>query len=238
MGILYLEEHTACYNYIRYMREGLFMLLFLCCFGGWNCYGSNGGDAIRSPKPFRPVFKTNLLYDAVLVPNLGLEFYLDKGWSVGGNWMYAWWKNDRRNRYWRVYGGEIEVRKYLGRRAEAEPLTGHHLGLYGQVLTYDFENGGYGYIGGRPGGSLWEKANYGAGIGYGYSLPISGKLNLDFSLGIGYLGGIYYKYSPMDGHYVWKETRQRHWFGPTKAEAALVWFLWRDRGGRKGGGVK
>ena len=33
--------------------------------------------------------KTNLLYDALAVPNLGVEFYLGKGWSLGGNWMYA-----------------------------------------------------------------------------------------------------------------------------------------------------
>ena len=48
--------------------------------------------------------KTNLLYDALLVPNIGLEFYLGKGWSIGGNYMHAWWKNDKRHRYWRVYG--------------------------------------------------------------------------------------------------------------------------------------
>lgn len=191
----------------------------------------------KAPRPFHMALKTNLLYDALLVPNIGLEFYLGKGWSVGGNWMYAWWKNDRRHHYWRVYGGEIEVRKYWGCRAAANPLTGHHIGVYGQALTYDFERGGRGYIGGRPGGTLWEKANYGVGVGYGYSLPISKRLNLDFSLGIGYLGGIYYEYDPMDGHYVWKETRQRHWLGPTKAEVTLVWFL-GDRGGKKGGELK
>lgn len=36
--------------------------------------------------------KTNLLYCVALVPNLGMEFYLGKGWSAGGSWMYAWWK--------------------------------------------------------------------------------------------------------------------------------------------------
>lgn len=33
--------------------------------------------------------KTNLLYCVALVPNLGMEFYLGKGWSAGGSWMYA-----------------------------------------------------------------------------------------------------------------------------------------------------
>lgn len=89
--------------------------------------------------------KTNLLYCVALVPNLGVEFYLGKGWSAGGSWMYAWWKNDRRHHYWRIYGGELFFRKYFGSRANQKPLTGHHLGIYSQGFTYDFETGSWGY---------------------------------------------------------------------------------------------
>lgn len=188
-----------------------------------------------SCKPFYMAIKTNLLYDALLVPNIGVEFYLGKGWSVAGNWMYAWWKSDRSHHYWRVYGGDLEVRRYFGQKAEEKPFTGHHIGLYGQILTYDFELGGRGYMGGRPGGSLWEKANYGVGLAYGYSLPVSRRLNLDFSLGLGYLGGTYYEYVPMDGHYVWERTKTRHWFGATKAEVSLVWLLGRGNYNKKKG---
>ena len=90
-------------------------------------------------KPFFMAVKTNLLYDAALVPNVGVEFFLGQGWSIGGNWMYAWWSKDAKQRYWRIYGGELEVRKYLGRKAAEKPLQGHHLGVYAQGLTYDFE---------------------------------------------------------------------------------------------------
>ncbi|WP_417128990.1 DUF3575 domain-containing protein [Phocaeicola sp.] len=169
--------------------------------------------------------KTNLLYDALAVPNLGVEFYLGKGWTVGANWMYAWWKSDKVHHYWRVYGGDFAVRKYFGKVASGRPLSGHHLGLYGQLLTYDFELGGRGYMGGRPGGTLWDKSNYGAGLEYGYSLPIGKRLNLDFSLGLGYLGGTYYEYLPIDKYYVWQATKQRCWLGPTKVEVSLVWLL-------------
>ena len=88
-----------------------------------------------------------MLYDALLVPNIGVEFYLGKDWSVGANWMYAWWKTDRRHWYWRTYGGDMVIRKWLGKAAKEKPLTGHHLGLYGQIFTYDFETGGKGYMG-------------------------------------------------------------------------------------------
>lgn len=189
------------------------------------------------PTGIRPVYiglKTNLLYCAALVPNLGVEFYMGNGWSAGGSWMYAWWKNDRHHKYWRIYGGELVLRRYFGLRARQKPLTGHHLGLYGQIFTYDFETGGKGYIGGMPGGTLWDKMNYTAGVEYGYSLPAGRRLNIDFTIGAGYWGGEYQKYDPEEGHYVWRETGRRHWFGPTKAEVSLVWLIGRGNFNEKG----
>ncbi len=185
-------------------------------------------------KPFYMGLKANLLYYAVAVPNIGVEFYLGRGWSVAGNWMYAWWKSDKSHRYHRIYGGDLEVRRWLS--YGKKPLTGHHIGLYGQLLTYDFEWGGKGYMGGKPGSSLWEKPHYGGGIAYGYSAPIGYRLNLDMTLGVGYLGGTYYEYIPKDNFYIWQATKNRHWFGPTKAEITLVWLLGHDNTNSKKGG--
>ena len=185
--------------------------------------------------PFYMAVKTNLLYDAFLVPNVGLEFYLGKGFSASGNWMYAWWKSDKRHRYWRIYDGELALRKYFGRPEGGSPLSGHHVGVYGQLFTYDFETGGRGYMGGKPGGTLWEKMNYAAGLEYGYSLPIANRLNLDFAIGVGYWGGTYYEYLPIDDCYVWQATKQHKWFGPTKAEITLVWLLGRGHHNQKKG---
>lgn len=196
------------------------------------------GTVIAELKPFYMALKTNLLYDAVLVPNIGAEFYLGCGWSVGGSWMYAWWKNDRRHNYWRIYGGELDIRRYFGCCAKEKLLIGHHIGLYGQLFTYDFETGGTGYLGGKPGGTLWEKMNYAVGLEYGYSLPVARCLNLDFVIGVGYWGGEYQTYDPADGHYVWKETRRRHWFGPTKAEISLVWLIGRGNYNKEKGGKR
>ena len=191
--------------------------------------------SVPEGKPFYMSLKTNLLYDAALVPNLGAEFYVGRGWSLGGSWMYAWWKNDRRHNYWRIYGGELDVRRYFGRRAAEKPLTGHHVGLYGQMLTYDFERGGKGCLGGKPGGTLWDKMSWGVGLEYGYALPIGRRLNLDFGIGVGYLGGEYWEYKPVDNHYVWQATKHRHWFDPTKAEVSLVWLIGSGNFNRKGG---
>ena len=188
-------------------------------------------------KPFYMDVRTNMLYGALLVPNVGIEFYLGKAWSFAANWMYGWWKRDRRHWYWRVYGGDIAVRKWFGGAAREKPLTGHHLGIYGQIFTYDFETGGLGYMGGRPGGTLWGRMNYAAGVEYGYSLPVARRLNVDFTIGVGYWGGTYHEYKPVDDCYVWQSTRQRHWLGPTKAEVSLVWLVGcGNYNGEKGGG--
>ena len=189
-------------------------------------------------RDFYMAVKTNMLYDALLVPNIGVEFYLGKNWSIAGDWMYAWWKKDRIQWYWRTYGGGLTVRKWFGKKADEKPLTGHHLGIYGQALTYDIEMGNRGYIGGVPGGDLFDKANFTAGVEYGYSLPIRSRLNIDFTLGIGYFGGKYYKYIPIDNCYVWQETRMRNYFGPTRLEVSLVWLIGRgnynkDKKGRR-----
>lgn len=171
--------------------------------------------------------KSNLLYDVALTPNIGVEFHLGKGWSIGADWAYAWWNNEDQHFFHRVYGGDLDVRKYFGRKSAERPLSGHHIGLYGQMLTYDF----------APGGAdkgILSKLSYGAGLGYGYSHPIADRLNLDFEIGIGYLGGEYEVYTPIDDHYVWQETRQRFWIGPTKVGISLVWIIDRNTF-RKGG---
>ena len=187
-------------------------------------------------EPFYWALKTNLLYDAALVPNVGAEFHLGRNWSAGANWMYAWWKNDASSWYWRIYGGDIYLRKWFGKKAQEKPLTGHHIGIYAQTLTYDFCTGSRGYMGGEPGGNIWDRASFAGGVEYGYSHPISRKLNLDFTIGVGYLGGRYHEYLPIDDCYVWQTTKDRKWFGPTKAEVSLVWLMGKGNENKEKGG--
>ena len=187
------------------------------------------------PEPQSPpvasyfALKSNLLYDALLVPNLSLEASIGSGWTLGAGGMLAWWSKDAKHRYWRIYGGDLEIRKYFGTLSKSKPLQGHHLGIYGDFLTYDFEFGAKGYQ---------SKATYAAGIKYGYSHPIANRLNLDFALGIGYLHSNYKTYVPRDGCYVYQETKKRKWLGPTQAEISLVWLLGKGNTNNKKGGKK
>ena len=72
--------------------------------------------------------KTNVLLDAAMIPSLGVELALPQQWSVAGNWMYARWGRASRNRCWHIYGGEVELRKWIGFKNREQALIGHHVG--------------------------------------------------------------------------------------------------------------
>ena len=172
--------------------------------------------------------KTNLLYDIAAIPNISAELQLRRNWSVGLGYWHAWWSSDPSHRYWRTYGGELYARKYIGTAAKRSPLSSHHLGVIGQAGTYDFEFGGTGYL---------SRFSYSAGVEYGYSFPVSKKINIDISTALGYIGGKYNVYKPIDTHYVWQHDGHLNWIGPTKAEVSLVLQLGRngDSSKKKGG---
>ena len=177
----------------------------------------------ESKKTYVMTLKTNALYTLLAVPNVGAEIHLGKRWTVSANWMYAWWHIDSKHYYWRTYGGDVAIRKYFGKSSKNRSFGGHHLGLYGQILTYDIELGDRGY--------LSDKWTYGGGLEYGYSFGIGKRL--DLTLGVGYLMGQDMEYDPIDDCYVWQFTKKQNWIGPTKAEVSLVWMLWKKKGGKK-----
>lgn len=183
-----------------------------------------GPPPVKKESSFAFAIRSNLLYDIALVPNIGIEFHLGKGVSLGFDYNHAWWSLPQKDYFWRLYGGGITLRKYFGKASSQRALSGHHLGLHAQAFVYDFELGGRGQL---------SDLTYVGGLEYGYSLPVSRSLNIDFSVGFGYAGGEYKVYEPEDDCYVWKETRQRHYYGPTKGEISLVWIIGPGKGGER-----
>ena len=183
--------------------------------------------------------KTNMLYDAALIPNLGIEVYMGKRWTIALDWFYTWFSSNNRHRYWQAYGGYLGVRKYLGGerlnvKGERSLFpTGHHIGAYMLGLTYDVEWGGKGYQA--------SKFGFGGGLEYGYSKMIGRRWCIDFSIGVGFQDGEYKEYEPANdgtGHYIWLSTRKRHWWGPTKAEVSLKWLFGTKGNKQKKGGKR
>lgn len=177
----------------------------------------------RTPEAGQDIFyaiKTNLLHDVAITPDIGAEIWFDGGRvSVAAETVWAWWSNDARHQYWRVRGGWLEVRRWLGK--DGVVARGHHVGIYGMMIDFDFEFGGRGV---RSPGGMW-----GAGFSYGYSLPVSPRLHLDFNLRVGYDRGDVMKYKPMCGTYVCTGRDDRFYFGPTAVEVTLVWFPGRGK---------
>ena len=162
---------------------------------------------------------TNLLYDAALTPNIGIGVCFGGRFTIFADWMHAWWSNREKRRYWRIYGGDIEARVQLGHGRSDNPLSGHRVGVYASLVTYDFQ------FGRTRTGVMADKYNYAAGLSYGYSLPVGRRLNLDFSIGVGYAWGRYMKQHLEDDHDVWQSTHSKRWFGPTRAEIGLTWLI-------------
>lgn len=175
---------------------------------------------------------TNMLYDIAMTPNIGVGMRVSDRVTILADWMYARWNNHEKRLYWRIYGGDVEVRRRLGRQMKGSPLGGHHLGAYASMVCYDFQAGR------THTGVLSDKYNYTAGLSYTYSLPVSSRLNIDFNLGVGYLWGTYKKHIPVDEHDVWLSTHKLGWFGPTRVGITLIWLVGNNvANNKKGGGL-
>lgn len=173
---------------------------------------------------------TNMLYDAALTPNIGVGISIADRFTVQADWMYARWSNRDKRRYWRIYGGDLEVRYRIGPHVKGSPLGGHYVGVYGSLACYDFQAGC------NHTGVLSDKYNYAVGVSYTYSLPISTHFNIDFNLGLGYLWGTYKKHTPIDDCDVWLSTHKLGWVGPTRVGVTLVWLAGKGvKNSRKGG---
>jgi len=167
--------------------------------------------------------RTNGLYDLALCPNIGIEIQTDLGLAWQLDYIGAWWNSPSRNRFFSNYAFQTEIRYYLASPKMTFPYTGHHVGLYGQMITYDFEFGGTGYQ------SRDLDYTFGIGASYGYSFPLSKRWSLDLTIGLGYFQSRYDEYDPKEiygeKHFIHKETHRLKFWGPTKLEATFVWNI-------------
>ena len=186
-----------------------------------NAPTTGSANAIAPGKSRRhPLFavKTNLLFDAALMPNIELEVPIGKRWSLNGEYMFPWWLiNDDRYCLQILMGG-LEVRYRPGKRSGRDVLTGHFIGLYAGGGKYDLQ---------------WDKNGYqgeffiAAGVSYGYAHSIARNLRLEYNIGIGMLRTDYRHYHSRDNHrtLLWQENGEYTWLGPTKLKISLVWLI-------------
>lgn len=164
---------------------------------------------------------TGMVSDLAMTPNIGIEIPLSCIMSVNASWYGAWWENTAKAFCWKLYGGKIGMRGYLGRHTILNKMTGHHIGVNFMAYTFDFCLGGKGVQ-----APVW---NWGAELEYGYKFPIARNLYLDAHIGVGAMWGAYHTYTPMDSHFVWQDTRQHCYWGPTTLEISLFYHFQKHR---------
>ena len=158
----------------------------------------------------RFALKTNLIYDALLMPNVELEWRINDRWSVAAEADVAWWKKDPRHKYYQILNLAAEGRYWF---STYSPWHGHYVGFSAGGGKFDLENGGTGYKG----------EGFLTGVSYGFMFPVSRCLSFDAEVGLGYLYANYSVYKPFDGHYLFQHKSRTNYFGPVKVKFSLVW---------------
>lgn len=180
-------------------------------------------DSIRStetevsPMAYEPfhrlAVKTNLLYDVALLPNLEVEWLINKHWSVALEGGVSCWRHVLKDKDYYLAMISPEVKRWIRPRA---PWHGFYVGAFAVGGLYDFCELTHGYRG----------EGVAAGLSVGYMWPLSRCLSLEAAIGGGYLYSRYKEYEVLDGHHVYQRTKDLNYFGPLKVKLSLVWRLW------------
>ncbi len=172
---------------------------------------------------YRFALRTNLLYDALLTPTIGVEWRASEHIGVKLDGSYAHWGSNhgRVQKLWLV---SPEVRWYTGRDKR------FYLGVGAQVGETNVYKGMARILSKDTG---YQGTLYGGGLTVGYQLPIIHTLSVDFNLGIGCTHFSYDTFRISNGVRVYqKRNLSKNFWGPTQAGISLVWRM-----GRSGGGI-
>ena len=153
--------------------------------------------------------RANLLRWATLTPDLGVEWRMNKRWSLllNGTWTsWSWNEKDRRYALWEV---APEFRRYIGKEKRG------YLGVMFKTGQFNYKLSATGKQGDLTGG----------GITGGYQLKLNNALSMDFSLGLGYIHADYDKYVVINGVRVRRGSGTKNWWGPVSAGVTLVWNI-------------
>ena len=166
--------------------------------------------------------KTNLLYDAAANINAGVEVGLAPRWSLDVSADFNQWTlNQHKWKHWFV---QPEARYWFCDRFLKHFLGFHVIG--GEFNFGNIENNAK-FLGSdfsKLSDHRYQGWGAGAGIAYGYALPLGVHWNMEFELGVGYVYVNYDRFECKDcGRKV--DSSDHHYVGPTKAAINLVYLF-------------
>lgn len=153
--------------------------------------------------------RANLLRWATLTPDLGIEWRIDRNWSIQINGTWTSWSRDNSNRRYALWEVSPEIRYHLGKMKRG------YLGVMYHAGEFNYKTGGIGKQGDLMGGGLTG----------GYLLKLNRALGLDFSLGIGCTHADYEKYTVIDGVRVKQGEADKNYWGVNRLGIGLVWNI-------------
>ena len=166
--------------------------------------------------------KSDLLSDALLNVNLGVEFGLAPKWSLDLAGEYNGWTVDGHK--WKHWYAQPELRYWF-----CDRFARHFVGLHTLGGQYNFGNlsNHINFLG----SDLSKLSDYryqgwavGGGLAYGYAFILSRHWNLELELGVGYLYTEFDKFECKDcGRKV--DSKSHNYVGPTKAAVNLVYLF-------------
>ena len=198
-------------------------------------------DSVMRKKQTILALKTNRLYDAVTALNYSIEVPIGDRFSVLWYHQFPWWTWGKADNQYCVrflsIGGEArwwfwtKPRPQKGKSIQRDRLMGHFMGLYSESGKWDFEWGR---------SICHQGEHWSAGLSYGYSMPLGKRLNMEFSVSLGYASIAYRKYAPSEDYEIlWRDPVKYgrwHYFGPTKVQVSLVYPILLTT--KKKGGLK
>ena len=164
--------------------------------------------------------KTNLLYWSSTTPNLSFEFGLGKRTTLDLTGAYNPWTlnkdSNKKIKHWLVMP---EFRYWL-----CERYNGHFFGLHSGYVFYNISGVRVLFQDKSTKNHRYQGWATGAGLSYGYSWILGKRWNIEATIGLGYIYSNYDKYECATcGKF--KGSRNKHYFGPTKAGISLIYII-------------
>lgn len=164
--------------------------------------------------------KTNLLYWTTTTPNIGMEFGLGEQTTLELTGGYNPWTLDKEQnkklKHWLVMP---EFRYWL-----CERFNGHFFGIHTGYTFYNISGVRIPFQGKETADHRYQGWATGLGISYGYSWILGKRWNIEATIGFGYAYSNYDKYECATcGRF--KGSRDKHYFGPTKAGISLIYII-------------
>lgn len=158
----------------------------------------------------RWAIKSNALYLAAGVTNIGGEYAFHPHWSVDLPLIYSPYTLARTYRMRFLYI-QPEARYWLDR-----PMKGHFFGvhLHAGVFNVSLDN---------KNRYQSEKGFHGAGISYGYAMPLSRRWSMEFTVGVGYAFTKYCTYYNVPNGIRYEKDIPYHYWGLTKLGLNFVY---------------